>query len=483
MRDANLQEIIEKVTGEGDQLRKQTEFWKMVLEGSYDGICIVDGNANLVWMNSAYEKIAGLKEVDVIGKNLKELVEKGAMSCACSLLALEKKKVVTLEQVFRNGKRATVTSTPLFDEVGKIQMVVVNVRDISDIYRMQRKLEERFRQNQRYREEIDVIRQYLNSHTDLIATDPEMLNLLRVVKRAANMDTTILLRGETGVGKERIAAYIHQNSLRKHQKFIKVNCATIPDSLAESELFGYEKGAFTGAKKEGKMGLFEAADGGTIFLDEVGDLPLTTQIKLLRVLQEKEVIRVGGQTAKKIDVRILAATNRDLKAMVDNKMFRADLYYRLNVFPVMIPPLRYRRGDIRPLAESVLKELNQKYNLNKEISQAAFADMLEYDWPGNVRELRNVLERAYIMSNEKKILADDLGISGNHPAKQLRAEKEMQEPMNLKGMLEKIELEYLDAAYQAKGNIREAARFVEMDPTTFARRRKLLSEKFYAHQK
>ena len=174
MRDANLQEIIEKVTGEGDQLRKQTEFWKMVLEGSYDGICIVDGNANLVWMNSAYEKIAGLKEVDVIGKNLKELVEKGAMSCACSLLALEKKKVVTLEQVFRNGKRATVTSTPLFDEVGKIQMVVVNVRDISDIYRMQRKLEERFL----------------------------------------------------------------QLSLRKHQKFIKVNCATIPDSLAESELFG-----------------------------------------------------------------------------------------------------------------------------------------------------------------------------------------------------------------------------------------------------
>jgi len=476
MSNRFLRKTIENLIGDSS-LEKQLELLQMVLENSYDGICIIDKDANLVWMNRAYERISGLKEEEVLGENLKTLVEKGDMSCSCSLMAFEKNETVTLEQVFRNGKRAVLTSTPLFDEGKKIKMIVVNVRDISDIHQMQQRLEKKRQQNQRYREEIDVIRQHLNQHGSLIVHDPEMLNLLRVVKRAANMDATILLQGETGVGKERIAEYIHQNSLRKKQKFIKVNCGTIPENLAESELFGYEKGSFTGAEKTGKMGLFEAADGGTIFLDEIGDLPLSTQIKLLRVLQENEVLRVGSNVPKKIDVRVLAATNRDLKTMVENKMFRADLYYRFSVFPVIIPPLRYRKGDIRPLAENVLRELNQKYGTSKELSSAAIAVMMEYEWPGNVRELRNVLERAYIMSSDQMILVEDLGMV-SAAGRSVNRVQEMPDHINLKEVLEQIEYEYLEDAYRKHTNVRAAAEALEMSAATFVRRRNQFIEKF-----
>ncbi len=477
MRDEYLQKMIRNVMDGENEADRQTQLMATVLDSSYDGIYITDGEATTVWMNTSYERITGLREKDVLGYNMRTLVEKGVISKSASLLALERNMPVTIEQTFRTGKHAVVTSTPFYDKKNRVRMIVTNVRDISDIYQMQQELEKRYQKNLRYREEIDVIRQYLISHTDLIANDPEMLNLLRTVKRAAQMDTMILLQGETGVGKERVAMYIHQNSLRKNKNFIKVNCGTIPEDLAESELFGYERGAFTGARKEGKMGLFEVADKGTIFLDEIGDLPPVTQTKLLRVLQEQEFLRVGGNVPVKVDVRVLAATNRDLKAMVRNKTFREDLYYRLSVFPVLIPPLRCRKGDIGALAESMLKKLNQKYNTDKRLSNAALAGMMEYNWPGNVRELKNVLERAYIMCNNHEILMEDLGIAGIAPTA-FGPTGELTERMNLKTELEKTELEYMERAYQVHKNVREAARYLSMDPATFSRRRKHFLEKY-----
>ncbi|MFR4757718.1 MAG: sigma-54 interaction domain-containing protein [Evtepia gabavorous] len=246
-----------------------------------------------------------------------------------------------------------------------------------------------------------------------MAEDPATLNLLRIVGRAAQLDTVVLIQGETGTGKERIASYIHQNSPRARKNFIRVNCGAIPESLAESELFGYERGAFTGANREGKPGLFEVAHEGTIFLDEVGELSLATQTKLLRVLQEKEITRVGGSKPIPIDVRVIAATNRDLQKCVTEGAFREDLYYRLSVFPVWVPPLRERKLDIPKLAASVIEELNQTYEHKKSLTVGAEATLLQYPWPGNVRELRNVMERAFIMSDGEEIQAEDLAILDN----------------------------------------------------------------------
>ena len=226
-----------------------------------------------------------------------------------------------------------------------------------------------------------------------------MLNVLQMIDRVRKLDTTVLLTGETGVGKDKIASYIVRGSNRSAERFIKVNCGAIPSTLIESELFGYERGAFTGANKEGKMGLFEVADKGTIFLDEVGELPPDMQVKLLRVLQEQEIERIGSNKPIKVDVRVIAATNRNLLEMMREKTFRADLFYRLNVFPVTIPPLRERKDDIIPLAEQFLTDLNHKYGMEKRLTDAAKDVLLEYRWPGNVRELKNVVERSMIMSN------------------------------------------------------------------------------------
>ncbi|MFR1517094.1 MAG: sigma-54 interaction domain-containing protein, partial [Evtepia gabavorous] len=219
-------------------------------------------------------------------------------------------------------------------------------------------------------------------------------------------------QGETGTGKERIASTSTRTPLGP-ENFIRVNCGAIPESLAESELFGYERGAFTGANREGKPGLFEVAHEGTIFLDEVGELSLATQTKLLRVLQEKEITRVGGSKPIPIDVRVIAATNRDLQKCVTEGAFREDLYYRLSVFPVWVPPLRERKLDIPKLAASVIEELNQTYEHKKSLTVGAEATLLQYPWPGNVRELRNVMERAFIMSDGEEIQAEDLAILDN----------------------------------------------------------------------
>lgn len=279
------------------------------------------------------------------------------------------------------------------------------------------------------------------------------------------------------MGKEEVAKYIHKNSKRCNKHFIKVNCGAIPENLIESELFGYEKGAFTGANKEGKIGLFEVADEGTIFLDEVGELPLDMQVKLLRVLQEKEIERVGGVKPIKIDVRILAATNRNLEEMVSKKLFREDLYYRLNVVPIEIPPLRERKKDIVPLVEHFLSELNKKYNLSKRFTSVAMQSLLQYNWPGNVRELKNIVERVVIMSSNDVILKSDLPI--NNTFNLLEEEiGSIDEEVNLKEIVERFELKFINKAFENYKNVRDAAKYLGMDPSTFVRKRKKYTDKY-----
>ena len=441
-----------------------------IIENSYDGIYITDGAAVTLRVNRAYEAISGLKAEEVVGRSMGQIVQAGLIDRSGTLMALESRRPVTLEQTFRTGRHALIASTPVFDETGDIVMVVTNVRDMTELYDLQAKYREAEALSQKYYSEIEFNRQQLLASADIIASDRRMLETLALVDRVAALDTTVLLLGETGVGKEKVARYIYKNSARRDGRFITVNCGAIPPNLIESELFGYEKGAFTGASREGKLGLFEVADQGILFLDEIGELPLDMQVKLLRVLQERQVTPVGGTRSIPLDVRVLAATNRNLEEMVRNKTFRDDLYYRLNVVPITIPPLRERRDDILSFVKYFLASFNKKYDFHKEFSSGALQAMVEYDWPGNVRELRNVVERVVIMCRDALIQPGDLPFRGEWTPSLLASRPDG--PVDLKALSEEFELQFILHAYEKYGNVRQAAASLGMDPSTFVRKRR-----------
>ncbi len=450
------------------------EFLDAIIEHSFDGIYITDGEANTIKVNRSYLAISGLQKSEVLGHNMHELVGNKTISASATLMALEQKRPITIHQEFKTGKQALVTSSPIFDSKNNVVLVITNVRDITELYRLKEEVTQRKQEETKLRQELQHMKTNSIGQADLIANDPKTSRIITMLNKVAPLDTTVILLGETGVGKEVFAKYIYQNSSRQNKPFIKVNCGAIPANLVESELFGYEKGAFTGADKNGKMGLFELANSGTIFLDEVGELPLDMQVKLLRVLQEQEFERIGGRTPIKVDVRIIAATNRNLEEMVAQKTFRQDLYYRLMIFPVNIPPLRERLGDVVPLAELFLRQLNKKYDMHKYFSPLSNTLMMDYNWPGNIRELRNVIERAVIISNGDEITPDALHlyVAENRPKLQSRV---LNPVANLKAAMDEIELEYINQAYEAYGNVRDAAASLGMTPSTFVRKRQRLN--------
>ena len=348
-------------------------------------------------------------------------------------------------------------------------MVVTNVRDLTEIYSLKSQIEKSAKEHRRLSRELELVKNDFLSH-DLIAESPITLNVLRLADRVSELDTLVILLGETGVGKEVFAKYIHTKSPRKDKPFVRVNCGAIPENLIESELFGYEKGAFTGANRSGKAGLFEVADGGTIFLDEIGELPLSMQVRLLRVLQDQEIQRIGSVKPVKVNVRIIAATNRTLEDMVREGKFREDLYYRLMVFPINIPPLRQRIGDIAPLTRHFIDNFNRQYGFQKRFSEECFPVMEEYLWPGNIRELRNVIEQALIISNDEVIHPEDLIVF------QKRNSNGKPDPeadiSNLPAHIARLEKYYADEAYEKYGNVREAAKSLGISPATFVRKRR-----------
>lgn len=451
------------------------EYLDAVIEHSFDGIYITDGEANTIKVNRSYLTISGLKKSDVLGRNMRELVGNKTISASATLMALEQRRPITIHQEFKTGKQALVTSSPIVNSKNEVVMVITNVRDITELYRLKEEVTQRKEEEKKLRRELQHVMTDSLNHGDLIASDPKTVRIISMLDKVVPLDTTVILLGETGVGKEVFAKYIYQNSNRRNQPFIKVNCGAIPVNLVESELFGYEKGAFTGADKNGKMGLFDLANHGTIFLDEVGELPLDMQVKLLRVLQEQEFERVGGRKPVKVDVRVIAATNRNLEEMVQQKTFRQDLYYRLMIFPINIPPLRERTGDILPLAELFLGQLNKKYDMHKHFSALSITMMQDYAWPGNIRELRNIIERAAIISNEDEITPDALHLYAVNDRPNLRSR--MLSPVtDLKTAMEELEQEYINRAYETYGNVRDAAASLGMTPSTFVRKRQRFQE-------
>jgi PAS domain S-box-containing protein len=382
------------------------------IESSYDGLYITDGHANTLRVNKAYERISGLKRDDLVGRNMKELVEKGFINQSVSLEVLKLREPVTIMQEIysQSGKKKViVTGNPIFDEgKNEIILVVTNVRDITELEDLREELEHRRDLSERYLSELTELRLDLFPKDDIIARSEKTKSIIRMAIKVAQVDTSILITGESGVGKGKLAKLIHQASKRKDNPFIKINCGAIPETLIESELFGYEKGAFTGAKTEGKPGLFEIAHNGTIFLDEIGELPLHLQVKLLGILEDKELIRVGGTKSKKVDVRVITASNSDLKRLMEEKRFRNDLFFRLEVIPLHVPPLRERREDILPLIQHFLNSFNSSYGTKKRFSPEAIDCLLNYHYPGNIRELENIIERLVVVGRDDLICIEDI---------------------------------------------------------------------------
>ncbi len=387
-----------------ERCRDVTFELEAIINSSYDGIFITDGEGKVLRFNKAYERITGIELKEAVGKNMHDLVEAGLYDQSVTVLVIKTKKTETINQIIqRTNKTVLVTGNPIFDEQGRLFRVVTNVRDVTDLVHLQDQLSASKEQSRRYKAELEHLRSIHTKHADIIYRSQAMARVIELAAKVADVDSNVLITGESGTGKELIAKLIYNAGKGPKRPFIKINCGAIPEQLLESELFGYEGGAFTGAKKEGKPGMFELANSGTLFLDEIGDLPSILQVKLLRAIQEKEIMRVGGIKPIKVNVRIITATHRDLLSMVKAKQFREDLYYRLMVVPIWIPPLRERREDIPLLVMHFLDKFNAKFNLKKHVSPNVMDRFVKYCWPGNVREMQNVIERMVVTSVEDEL--------------------------------------------------------------------------------
>ncbi|OPY76154.1 MAG: Limonene hydroxylase [Syntrophorhabdus sp. PtaU1.Bin058] len=392
-----------------DSLKKSINDLEAIIENAYDGLYITDGDANTLMINKAYERITGIKRQEVLGKNMRELVASGAIDRSVSLEVIEKRSPVTIMQELRSGKKVLVTGTPVFDMAKmQIKLVVTNVRDITELIELKDKLHETTLEVNRYLAELDKIKTLQRQQTKFATKSKKMIELLETAIKASQFDSNILITGESGVGKGLMAKLIHESSGRKDSPFVIINCAGIPEDLFESELFGYEPGAFSGASVKGKKGLLEVADKGTVFLDEIGDMSLRLQAKLLRVIEEKEMNRLGSTKTIKLNVRIIAATNQDINALIESKKFRQDLFFRVNTISIVIPPLRERMEDVIPLVQHFTQRINERYGMKKHFSSEAVQLLMSYAFPGNVRELSNMVEQAFLISKGEIVEADEL---------------------------------------------------------------------------
>ncbi|HPI92902.1 MAG TPA: sigma 54-interacting transcriptional regulator [Deltaproteobacteria bacterium] len=465
-------EAYEELANDIFKLKEYTHEIEAIIESSYDGIYVTDGEANTIRVNSAYEKITGMKASELVGRNMEDLVMEGYFDESVSLKVREQRKPVTIRQTLKSGKSILVTGNPIFDENGGIKMIVTNVRDMTDLVELQQQLEYSKGMTSAYRDILKSIQQASVRDNAIIMVSEPMLHIQELLERVRKTNATVLIYGETGVGKDRIAEEIHEKSERSDSGiFVKINCGAIPETLLESELFGYERGAFTGARKEGKSGLFEVAHKGTLFLDEVESMPMVLQSKLLRVLQNFEITRVGGTKPVKVDVRLICASNQDLKDLIAKKLFRADLYYRLNVIPIYIPPLRERRDDIPYLVHFFLNRYNKRHGTRKAISREAMDHLLTYSWPGNVREVANVIERLVVITQ------GDYIVPGNLPREIFEKSTKdfLDNGLTLKEQMEKIETSIIRKAIEKYGSARKAAPHLGMDSTSLTRKLKRYS--------
>ncbi len=433
-----------------------------ILEHSYDGVYITDAEGLTLYVNKSYERMTGQSKKDYIGKYMQDLMDSGIMKTYITKDVVRLKKSITITELLVNGKEVIITGNPVFDENNKVVMVVTNLRDITELISLEKEYELTQETSLRYQQELfnDV------NPENVICKSPVTRQAFLTASRIAGRDSTVLILGETGVGKDVFARYIHTRSSRSAGPYIKINCGSIPHNLLESELFGYVGGAFTGASSKGKPGMFELANSGTLFLDEIGELPLDLQAALLRVLQDGEINRIGDTKSRRVDTRIIAATNRNLEEMIEHGTFRRDLYYRLNVVSIFIPPLRERKEDIGAIAEFIIQKLNDKYGEEKVLSQRFIKELQTKPWLGNVRELSNFIEKQFII-NDGNILEYFVSDNTRQPDYEYLSVSGIP-PIN--EAVDKLEAILLDRAMKEGGTMVKAADLLKISQPTFSRK-------------
>jgi PAS domain S-box-containing protein len=435
-----------------------------IIELSADGLVSLDHTGMILRMNKAYEKIVGIKAEDYLGKPAKLIQERGHLPDLVSKYVLKDLKPKNIFVKLKD-KEVLLTGRPVFNEEGALIRVVANIRDLTELNHLKNTLKDYHELTHRYEAEIQRLRAR-EFETEIVGHSSETQRSLELAIQASMVDSTALICGETGTGKELFAKTIHKLSKRANGPFIAINCSALPETLLESEIFGYERGAFTGAHKEGKIGLFEAAQGGTLFLDEISEIPPAMQVKLLRVIQDKKLRRLGSHQEKEIDIRIIAASNKDLKEQIRAGRFREDLYYRLNVIKIVIPLLRDRKEDIPLLAAHFLEKFNKKFNRQKKLTPQTLSMLVAYDWPGNVRELENVIERFVVLSDdlllESSVMAGEVGVE-----RMLGADLP-----GLRHLLESAEKDIILNAYRECGSTRRMAQKLGISQATIVRKLK-----------
>lgn len=429
------------------------------------GYVVTDASGNVLRMNPAHAKISGYALETMLGLSLADLDKVEETKSAC-MKVIRSQKPVTEEQYCVNGRSYMVYAAPFFDRTGALKYTVCTMIDSTEVNIARQELHKNKKMNEALNLRIRQLEEQLAVQNLVIHKSVCMDEILDVCQKIAKFNSTVLITGESGTGKEVIAKYIYKCSSRKNAPYIKVNCASIPDNLMESEFFGYDPGAFTGANAKGKIGFVEMADHGTLLLDEVAELPLTVQSKLLRFLQEGEFYRIGGKSPIKTDVRIIAATNEDLEALVASGKFREDLYYRLNILPIRVPPLSERKEDIPVLVDYFVDQFNKQYQTNKHISNEVLHLMVQLEYKGNVRELSNVVERLLLLSGDEVVLEDALKIL----QPQGSVISGLSRQTSLKELMEEYEKELLMKYIKVYKTATKTAQVLKTDQSTISRK-------------
>jgi TyrR family helix-turn-helix protein/PAS domain S-box-containing protein len=438
-----------------------------LLNSSFDEIIVSDPQGNILQISAFYGRLYNEDNSDLVGKNISELLQKGMFSPSVILKVIKENKRISITQETNSGRILVVTGYPIYDENENLVSIISIAKDITE-FLLRAKMWNAKKAIEKSYYQLEAFKQNETKTNKFSYKSKSMEEIMVIADNVAKVDSNVLITGESGVGKSVLAEYIHNMSGRSNELFVNINCGAIPESLLESELFGYEKGAFTGANTKGKVGKIDLANKGTLFLDEISELPLAMQVKILKVIQEKQYTRVGGTETLTSDFRLITATNKDLQELVRKGKFRDDLFYRLNVIPILIPPLRKRKEDIILLITQFWEKLNHKYGTNRKIDKEVYDLLLDHSWPGNVRELENCIERIMVTVNKNHIKAEDL------PPALLGRDFHIENPqiLSLKNALDNTEKELILKAYKQYKNTYKVAEILGVSQSTIVRKLK-----------
>jgi PAS domain S-box-containing protein len=442
-----------------------------IVESVCDDLLITDGDGVILKASQSFGETYGIKPAEMIGRNVSDMEGEGYFNPSVTKMVISSKEKVTTTQKNKNGRDIIVTAIPVFDD-GKLVFVISFCRDITDYMALQHQYENLENEVRHYKEELRLLKCKSGEDYGVVAESDSTIRIIKTIDQIADFDATVLLTGNSGVGKSLFARLIHDKSSRKNNPFVEISCGAIPNNLLESELFGYEPGSFTGANRSGKKGLVEHAQNGTLFLDEVSELPLDLQVKVLNVVQNKKFMPVGSGKEVQVDFRLIAATNKNLEDLVHAGLFREDLYYRLKVIPINIPPFKERKEDLLHLCIFFIDQFNAEYKLAKSLSYQVTEVFRKYDWPGNIRELGNLIERLVLTSETDRIGLECLPEEMQYLESHIEGSED-----SLPMAVDKLERRLVRKAYKETGTTTGVARLLGISqPTTVRKIKKYVED-------